>query len=531
MHARSWRSFVVTTCLIGLSPALAALPLGVELQVNSHTTHSQYNPASALLPDGGFVVIWSSYDQESTDRPGVFGQRFDSVGTKLGTEFQVNTYTPDYQEHADVAVNPTTGDFVVVWQSRNGQDGDGRGVFAQRFTSAGARVAAEFQVNTTTTGIQRYPVVAIDAEGDFVVAWGANSPDVFGDVHGQRFASSGDRLGAEFLINSYTGILQFSPEIAMESDGDFIVVWTSESDGDDSFGVRGQRFDSAGAMLGTELHINSHTAGPQAGQAVAVDGDGDFVVVWTSSDETFSDSEIIGQRFASTGGQVGGEFQVNTATSGYQYTTRSNWVPRAVAMDSDGDFVVAWTNYVGEDAVDLLAQRFTSDGNQLGGELQINEHTPDGQYYPAVAMDGGGDFLVVWESWEQDGDLLGVFGRRFAFQDAALDIDGNGALDALTDGLLLLSRLFGFSGPTLVDGAVGDGCTRCESAEVESHVAANLTAFDIDDSGETGPLSDGLLVLRDLFGFDGATLVAGAIEDDCVRCEAEEIETYLDTLK
>ena len=221
-------------------------------------------------------------------------------------------------------------------------------------------------------------------------------------------------------------------------------------------------------------------------------------------------------------------------TEGYQYTSITNWAPRAVASEPDGDFVVVWTHYLaGEDDGDVFGQAFTSAGDRVGAEFQINAYTTDGQYFPAVAMGSDGEFVVAWHSFGQDGEFFGVFGRRFALEagGAVLDIDGNGALEALIDGLLLLRRLFGFSGPTLVDGAIDETCTRCEPGEIEAHVAANLALLDIDDSGETDPLSDGLLVLRDLFGFGGATLVAGATEDDCMRCEADEIEVYLDTLK
>ena len=68
------------------------------------------------------------------------------------------------------------GDFVVAWQSF-GQDGSIYGIFARRFSSAGAALASEFQVNTYTTDIQSCPSVAVDADGDFVVAWASSSQD------------------------------------------------------------------------------------------------------------------------------------------------------------------------------------------------------------------------------------------------------------------------------------------------------------------------------------------------------------------
>ena len=82
---------------------------------------------------------------------------------------------------------------------------------------------------------------------------------------------------------------------------------------------------------------------------------------------------------------------------------------------------------------------------------------------------------------------------------------------ALTDGLLILRYLFGFRGGSLIVGAVGPGAERDTAPEIEAYLATVLGALDIDGNGSVEPLTDGLLVLRYLFGFRGATLITGAI--------------------
>jgi hypothetical protein len=85
-----------------------------------------------------------------------------------GPEFLVNnTTTLSFQRSAATAMD-ADGDFVVVWES---PDGDAGGVYAQRFNAAGVAQGGEFLVNTFTTGWQSSPAVAMDADGDFVVAW------------------------------------------------------------------------------------------------------------------------------------------------------------------------------------------------------------------------------------------------------------------------------------------------------------------------------------------------------------------------
>ena len=68
-----------------------------------------------------------------------------------------------------------SGDFVVAWQSKD-QDGDKWGIYAQRFNASGAPQGGEFRVNTATSKEQQAPSVAMDADGDFVVAWQSTGP-------------------------------------------------------------------------------------------------------------------------------------------------------------------------------------------------------------------------------------------------------------------------------------------------------------------------------------------------------------------
>jgi hypothetical protein len=113
----------------------------------------------------------------------------------------------------------------------------------------------------------------------------------------------------------------------------------------------------------------------------------------------------------------------------------------------------------------------------------------------------------------------------------ALDVDGDGQVEALTDGLLVLRYLFGFRGTTLVTAAVDLGaCTRCGATELETHLASIAGQLDADADGGVEPLTDGLLALRYVFGFRGATLIASAVDlVACNLCEATAIETYLES--
>jgi len=404
---------LLTVLFLAILPGIAFAqsgPLGSEFQVNTYTTSDQSTPAVATDPSGGFVVVWTSYRQDGSDF-GVFGQRFTSSGAPLGSEFRVNTYTTSDQLRPAVATDPSGG-FVVVWESF-GQDGSYTGVFGQRFASSGAVLGSEFQVNTYTTNNQATPAVATDPSGGFVVVWASDTQDgSYTGVFGQRFASSGAALGSEFQINTFATFSQFNPDVAVDPSGGFVVVWTSDKQDGSDFGVFGQRFASSGAALGSEFQVNTYTTSDQLRPAVATDPSGGFVVVWHSETQDGSDFGVFGQRFASAGARLGSEFQVNT------YTTGDQRYP-VVAADPSGGFVVVWNSFT-QDGSDfgVFGQRFASSGAPLGSEFQVNTYTTSSQSYPAVATDPSG-FVVVWQGdRQQDGDASGVFGQRYAVRPA-----------------------------------------------------------------------------------------------------------------
>ena len=112
----------------------------------------------------------------------------------------------------------------------------------------------------------------------------------------------------------------------------------------------------------------------------------------------------------------------------------------------------------------------------------------------------------------------------------SLDIDGNAQYDALTDGLLLLRGMFGLDGSALVTGTIASDATYTESVDIESRIATLGDLADIDGNGEIDALTDGLLTLRYLFGLQGDTLINGVVAGDATRKTAEEIEAHLETL-
>ncbi len=108
------------------------------------------------------------------------------------------------------------------------------------------------------------------------------------------------------------------------------------------------------------------------------------------------------------------------------------------------------------------------------------------------------------------------------------DIDGNGNTSFTSDGIMVIRYLFGFRGEQLISGVTSDTATR-DAAAIEQYLTDNLALLDIDGDGEAKPLTDGLMLVRYLAGFTGDTLINGAVNSAGTRTTAEEIENYLGT--
>lgn len=113
---------------------------------------------------------------------------------------------------------------------------------------------------------------------------------------------------------------------------------------------------------------------------------------------------------------------------------------------------------------------------------------------------------------------------------ASLDIDGNGDANALTDGQLILRHMFGVSGISLVFDATAPDALYVTSEDIEARIRALDMQLDIDQNGQVDALTDGLLILRYLLGMRGTNLVRGVVADNSVRGNISTIESYMEGL-
>lgn len=340
------------------------------------------------------------------------GQIFDSNGNKIGSEFQINSETEGVQGFPEIT-KLSNGNLVVTWASSD-TEGNGitdtsqTHIAAQIFSETGAKIGSEFQVNTDTLNYQKQPTITALSNGNFVVAWendNTNEKEGITDtsvsyIAAQIFTSSGEKVGDEFQVNTQVEYAQRSPGITELNDGGFVITWTSEEQvqgsSDETTNIKAQIFSSNGTMIGSEFQVNTNNNDDQDSPTVATLDNGTFVVTWMSKDlggsgiTDDSVSYIAAQIFDATGTKIGDEFQVNSETYGMQNHS-------FVEALQNGGFLISWESYdtyglgISDSVYYHIAGRaFDANGNAIS-LLEYPNLEPD---IVALSMQND-DFLLI----------------------------------------------------------------------------------------------------------------------------------------
>ncbi len=404
--------FFLTSCLFVFSVSTyAELPIGEEFLVNSEITGNKNRPDMAILVDGGYLITWSSEGQDG-DGWGVFAQRYQIDGTRQGDEFQVNLHTISDQKSPAVA-GLTDGGFIIVWESSE-QDGDGLGVFAQRYKEDGSPMG-EFQVNTYIDSKQNNAAVAGLADGGFIITWYSYAQDaadhtLAGGVFAQKYLADGSRDGNEFQVNTYSPFEQGAPDVSALTQGGFVITWTTYDLREDASGIYAQRYTSSGTPDGSEFNVNSTTQLGQHFSVVTSLDNGDFIITWHGNElgqEGPDGHGVYGQRYQADGMTLGEEFLVNSLSIGDQ-----TW-PSITSL-TGGGFAIVWQSQDQDgDLWGIFGQRYKADGSTKGEEFMVNSITSGEQTFPVIGGLSNDGFMVSWLGVDPEGDGHNIYARKF----------------------------------------------------------------------------------------------------------------------
>lgn len=266
----------------------------------------------------------------------------------------------------------------------------------------------EFLVNTTNDSTQRWPSIGKDGSENYYVVW--QSINLVSSISPypiflQQFNSDNIKVGGEILVNEASPYKQEKPVIATNSSGKSVVAWSSFNDLS-SYDIKARIF-SQNIPQGNEILVNTTTLSTQSNPSVAIQAGGEFIVVWDSWNQDGGDRGVYAQRFDASGNKLGDEFLVNSATAYSQAKPR-------VKYFSDGKFIIIWESFKQDGSGYGMYRRiFNSDGTANTNEFLINTYTNDYQWFGDIEIFGDDSFIVSWCSWEQDGDDGGIYVQRF----------------------------------------------------------------------------------------------------------------------
>lgn len=274
-------------------------------------------------------------------------------------------------------------------------------------------VDVDQRVNVNASGEQLDPAIAVADNGNFVVAW-ADDNDGNGayQILARGFRPDGSELFATITVNSTGAGQQLQPDIAMAPNGDWVAVWMDDNDGN-GFGQiyrRGFRID--GSARFPEQTVNDIGAGNQREPSIAIANDGSFVVAWEDDQDNDQIYDISARRFNASGSPRLGQFYVNPVRAGSQKEPD-------VSMNATGAFVVVWNddrdlNFFGQ----IRGSGYASDGSPLFSDITVNTVGAGHQYQPSVALADDGTFVATWVDQGQQ-----IRARAFATNAAGVSGD------------------------------------------------------------------------------------------------------------
>ena len=153
--------------------------------------------------------------------------------------------------------------------------------------------------------------------------------------------------------------------------------------------------------------------------------------------------------------------------------------------------------------------------NLAGGSFTLSSSLGDLSRVPQLS---GGAYQFFPGFWIDGGAIVVT---------CTLDLDGNGTIDPLTDGVMLVRALFGMTGTAVTNGALGASPARSTWAQIQPVI--NLSALDVDGNTVTDALTDGLLVMRAMLGLTGTAVTTSALGPGATRTTWAAIRSYLNT--
>ena len=275
--------------------------------------------------------------------------------------------------------------YLVTWCRDT--DNDGWEIFGKIFDNNGIEQSSEIHINTFTTNSQTDPRCASDGT-DYLVVWtSAGHYDNGEEIRAQRISSTGEKIGDEFQINSYTSNRQIQPFISYGNSA-YLVSWSSYTRaGRSAYAAVGRVYDITGNPLTNEFMFTDNPNYSFVDTATTSVGN-EFFAVWYSGVK----ADIFGQ-FVDTTGQVN-PYQSFSVT---KYSWTYDYNNPAIAASNHNILVCCERKDAPSPHYKDITCGFLNFDSTKKGFHQVNTFTEKHQQNPFVSSNGD-DYLILWEN-------------------------------------------------------------------------------------------------------------------------------------
>ncbi|MCV6625275.1 MAG: Ig-like domain-containing protein, partial [Cellvibrionaceae bacterium] len=363
--------------------------VGGATLVNSTLHNDQTDTDVTGLTDGGYVITWQSDEQDGDDF-GIYSQRYDVDGNKVGAETQVNTESNAGQLKPQIT-SLDDGGYAVVWISE-GQDGSGDGIYMRIYNADGSPRTTEMRVNDEMANDQTAPTITTMSNGDMVIAWeGTNSAGEL-DLYAKVITANGEMLQAALAIDTSAGD-QSQAHVTALAGGGFALSWMS-SDSQGYLNIMAQTFDASGAPTAEPMVINKDALTGPAKPEIAGLEDGSLVIAWTGLEIDSPDMlNVYMSKYDANGQAI---FEEQLVTNGDSMQAE----PHLVGL-KDGGYLLTWSEtHLDSGDAKVWGQRF--DANDQGGAAFEVGTVVHGEPNPAAvppqaddSVEAGEDILLL----------------------------------------------------------------------------------------------------------------------------------------
>ena len=380
--------------------------LGVSSQVNSQI---------AVDSAGNFLIVWNdgrNYIQ--TGFYDLYCQRYDKNGTAIGSNFRI--VSQDSFGLSGITMQKN-GRFVLalvnVFINNSNQY---YSIYYQRFDKNANQYENPVRIIDTSYSTS-FPVshqgmsISSDSLGNFVICWAkAHTFNSKIQVFFQRFDSSGVKLGGIDSV-SQANAHCYSPKIAMNNDGSFVITWDDERNPQTLPDVYMQRFNPSGQKIGNNVKVSddNSTGVRQAGNVVSTDGYGRIAVCWI--DDRDNQNSIYYQLYDNSGSPIGVNRKANILSSLFSRTS-----PR-VSMRNDGKFFIGWLDVGFTGREQVYGRRFDTSGDPIGTPYMIplTSIAPIEQRINSLKLQGDRVF-TTWSEYPGSGSNTDIWCNVRGFQ-------------------------------------------------------------------------------------------------------------------